>query len=577
MWPFSNKDQPIEPLSKHIESNDRDLSDLNSLNAIVDKEIKKTFDYSQFQMGSESEEGNYFGSEFDIRATVARLKALYVREPWVYATASLIARTLGTVPFLVTNKKTGDVLENHELNKIINGGNYLQDQQSRDMSGYLDLVLTGNYFMITDEAYKMGIHIPVESANLKPRPFDSVSQREEVIKNGPIEAIEINGQGTSASIVPFEQVIHFKLANPFNPLYGLSMFTAAARPILLDRYKNEFEMAFYLRGATNSGVIETDQDISKTRMERLMRTFEQAFTGKRNWWRTLFLPKGARWVSSGLTMNEMQHLEGLRENRLTLLAVLGVPPSQIGIVQDVNRATSETQEAAFWQNCIMPLVWYVAGGWNNSYLIKQVYKGEIEIVPDLTGVEALEGSLYTKAELANSLADWLKVNEIREDILGYEALPPDDVRGEMFAKEVRAQILNPYGDIAPAGSATEEEEAADSTEEEQTRAATTIANTGDGDGEFRHSHSVQWSQETGDGVVLDTQGDGPYHDHQIKAFKVLEGGDDKHKHPNLVTDTELETMDMKAAIKKTATDTQDRLEKTQGDKYHRVLNSHVDH
>jgi hypothetical protein len=84
-------------------------------------------------------------------------------------------------------------------------------------------------------------------------------------------------------------------------------------------------------------------------MKRLMNTFEQVFTGKRNWWRQIFLPKGAKWVSSGLTMSEMQHLEGLRENRLSILAALGIPPSKVGLVQDVNRSTSDNQDKDFWE------------------------------------------------------------------------------------------------------------------------------------------------------------------------------------------------------------------------------------
>lgn len=416
----------------------RDLSDLNSISSLdVDDAIKKDFSYDQFQTSRSDDSGNYFGVEFNIQATIGRLKGLYLREPWVNTCTSLIARNLSTIPFRVYKKGTDEVVKNHPLEAIINSGNYITSQKFRDTCSYSDLVLSGNYFLILDKEFKSCFWVPVETVTPNLRGNDSEKARRDMLEIGPLESITIGDNSllkVSEENIPFERVIHIKLPNPFNPFYGLPLIVAGSRPILLDRYKNEYEMAFYLRGGMHSGVIETEQDISKSRMERLMRTFEQAFTGKRNWWRQLFLPKGAKWINSTLSMAEMQHLESLKENRMTLLANLGIPPSQVGIVQDVNRSTAEDQKANLWNNTIVPLALMIESGWNSSWLIKKKFGDKVYVKADFEGLDALEGSFYTKCELAEKAKNYMTIDEIREFILNIPKLGDD--RGDMFVAEI---------------------------------------------------------------------------------------------------------------------------------------------
>jgi HK97 family phage portal protein len=398
----------------------------------IESSIQKQIDASQYYQAYESmdDQGNYFGSEFNIRATAGRIKGTYTREPWIFTAATLIAKSMATVPFKLLNTQTNEYETEHVLLKKVELGNPLEDAYTLKWKGYLDLVLGGNFFRAYDAAYSQSVHIPVENVSLK------LDAQKRYIES--VIIYDTQRPGNTSTVIPYKQVVHFKYPNPFNVYYGLSLFVAASRPLLLDRYKNEFEMAFYLRGATNSGVIETTDDINKTRMERLMRTFEAVYTGKRNWWRTIFLPKGASWKSSGLSMTEMQHLEGLRENRLTILAVLGIPPSKVGIVQDVNRSTSEDQDKTFWTNTIQPLCDFIASGWNNSHLFRVVYGGKYKLEPDYSGIEALQGSLRSKGEQAKAVESYLLIDEIREDILGYDPLP--DGRGQFFVSEIKPAV-----------------------------------------------------------------------------------------------------------------------------------------
>lgn len=433
---------PLLTAGKHQIEDGDDITSMNAMSTRISESMRKSMDATNFMAFDElgDDKGGFFGPEFDIRSTAGRIKTLYGREPWIATVATLLARTCSNIPLKTYNKGTTTEVPNHPISLLMKSSGPFQDEMARNWTAYLDFALAGNGFLVTDEFYRTLMHVPVELAQLK---FDDNTKR--------VSGLEIfganQGQFQLPSFVDIKYVIHLKMPNPYTPFYGFSLFSAAARPILLDRYKNEFEMAFYLRGATNSGVVESTEDISKSRMQRLMRTFENAFTGKANWWRTLFLPKGAKWTNSSLSMADMQHLEGLKENRLTILAVLGIPPSIVGIVQDVNRATSEQQERIFYQNTIIPFMNFIASAWTGSYVNKVIYRDEVEVRPDFSGIESVQGSIETKGEQSKAMENYFLIDEIRDIVWKKAALP--DEKGQVFA----AQLKTPAVAVATEGGA----------------------------------------------------------------------------------------------------------------------------
>jgi len=583
LWPFSSSKQKqslVLPDGGSLTDYDKELMDftqLNGLQSSISNAIYKQIDISHLaNIQDHGNDSGYFGQEFELRPTAGKMKALFGREPWVYATSQLIARTLSSIPFVVKNTVNHEVNETHPLNAQLKAQSPVQDHKLRDWSGYLDMTLGGNYFLVFDENYKEAMHVPVELISIVLIDPETTPDAEKRFnESGPIDYIEISSSGMNNHFlkpgkIDFKQVIHFKLANPYNPLYGLSMYAAASRPILLDRHKNEFEMAFYLRGGTNAGVIETTEDISRMRMERLMRTYEASFTGKRNWWRQQFLPKGAKWVNAGLNMSEMQHLEGLRENRRTLLAMLGIPPAMVGIVEDVNRATAEVQEQAFWQNTIIPLSYFVAAGWNNSYLVKNIYKGEVEVVPDLSNIDAVVGSLRSKAEDAKSIEDIATINEQRE-LVGLKPLKATDPRGTMFTSQVKKLgMALPFGNGDGTGTIDPNDMGPDETLDTKSQKIAGLTTQSDGDNP--HHHVAEWDPETGNGLTRAIQGEGPDHIHKIVDFKVMVAGEDKHGHPGSLkqSDDSIHKEIFKRA-KITVEANQRRIETRQGEKYVKAL------
>ena len=561
---FSRK-ETTAPVAKKPE----EMAGFNAMDTNIKEAIQKQLSLDDFQTGQLNDQGGYFGVEYDLKTTAGRLKGVYAREPWVFATADKIARTLSTVNFKVRHVQTKQVVDTHPLNKIVSGGNADQDGFTLNWSGYLDLILGGNYFKIVNETYQIPYHLPVELVTPVLKDLAKAGKTD-IEQNGVFDRIEISrteANGKSDSI-DFDNVILFKLPNPFTSLFGMSPFTAATRPILLDRNKGEYEMGFYLKGGTNTGVIETTEDITKSRMDRLMRTFEQAFTGKRNWWRTLFLPKGAKWVNTSLTMKDMDHLEGLKENRKTILAILGIPGSKLGLVEDVNRATAETQDTYFWQETIEPLTKFIEAGYNNSHLVKRVYAGEYEVFADLEGHPALEGSAQTRGESAKALDDVATIGEQRT-IAKLPPLKKTDPRANMFASQMKK--IPP--DAAFLGL-TDDDLGPDLNAENVMKIDVEITA-----GEQKHSHKG-WVGEDGTGITTETS-EGQDHEHQLTGSElengqieitVEPGGKDGHVHPPLEISSNEEIKRLAISNLKTLTTAnQTRIEKSRQSKYRRAL------
>ncbi len=564
--PFKSHKQMLVPVAamqqRAYRSNDDDevvsLDSLNGIAPIIDAAMQRAYNTTDFQFGDD--EGGHFNREFNISANAGRMKALYSREPWVWSSILLMVKKMSTVNFRVMSEATGKEIKDHPLLDLLNKGNVHQDIISRRMSTYVDMIAGGNGLIALDTMYGNALQAPVENVSLVYRDCSSPAQERLVMEDGLVESIQMQrgfSHGTAcgtASIVPYEQIVHFKFPNPSDPTWGISMLVAASRPILLDRHKNEFEMAFYLRGATNAGVIETTEDITKSRMKRLMSTFEAAFTGKRNWWRTLFLPKGAKWVNSGLTMNEMQHLEGLRENRRTLLATLHIPPSQVGIVEDVNRSTSETQETALWMNTIVPLTDLVAAGWNSSHLLRRVYGGQVRVEPVYDSIEAVQGSAQTRGERAKALDNIATVNEQRA-VAGLPPLKENDPRGKMFLIEMQKQMLNPFASFSQPAA---EDIGVSDVEDGMVPVLVDKEKGGD------HTHEAMVDPETGEGHTVETvtteDEEAEPHDHEIVGEllddgtvvgHVQPGGADQHTHPDIVLEIEEEEVEVEEEMRAT--------------------------
>lgn len=251
-----------------------------------------------------------------------------------------------------------------------------------------------------------------------------------------------------------ENVIWFKDFNPKNPYRGFGKVQAAAMEIDIDDFSSEYNRNFFFNGAVPGLFLMTPDDINHDQIKRYANAFQQKFGGRRNSNKIAIL-KG-NWKVDRISgdKKELDFKETQAAVRDKMLATFGVSKSNLGLVEDVNRANSEAQDRRFLGGVIKPrLTAFV--GFLNEFLLPNYDNSESlffnfeDPVPENT---ELNLQIYDNA-LKHG---WMSRNEIRERE-GLEAVDGGDII-YIGANNV------PIGSV---GSEDVPEEAEEAVEEEQ--------------------------------------------------------------------------------------------------------------
>ncbi len=160
----------------------------------------------------------------------------------------------------------------------------------------------------------------------------------------------------SPQIIPFdeEEIIHFKFPSPFNIHYGSGPLHASRFGIDLNEQIKTWGINFFLNNAQPSGVLMTENSLSKDQYERLRDRWNQKYRGSKNAGKVAILESGLKYEQTGSTVKEAQFGEMSREIRDEILAIFGVPASKLGLVEDVNRANAEANDYTYQKETILP-------------------------------------------------------------------------------------------------------------------------------------------------------------------------------------------------------------------------------
>ena len=146
-----------------------------------------------------------------------------------------------------------------------------------------------------------------------------------------------------AQPVPFtvDEIIHVKTPNPFNEYRGLSPAQALTVDLDSERYAARYQQKFFFNDATPGFVLEypaENMPPSETRKE-LVQEWEERYRGFRNRGKVAFL-FGAKANVITMSMKDMDFGVLRKFNRDAIMAAYHVPPSKLGIVENVNKANA---------------------------------------------------------------------------------------------------------------------------------------------------------------------------------------------------------------------------------------------
>lgn len=385
----------------------------------------------------------------------AVLQRIYATETWVYIPVTAIAKSIGGLP-LKLEKKTK--IKQRVLNEVTGVEEEIDQEKWTDATGEklfdrfqypnkhttkteffmllaIDLLTTGQYYIYLDSDEDLGL--VAESA------FDDDANgawgrlRNLIASNTAIKGMyrippslmkpvpKQDGYGLEGYVMQSDrgqfafdcaEIIHVKLPNPLNSTVGMSPLVAAFKPVLLDRFTTEHMIRFYKSGARLGGIIETEKSLNKEQLSRFQRSFENNYTGRQNFHRTLVLPPGMSYKAVEQNPAETALLEFCKYNRETLLSVYNVPPIKVGIMDHANYANAIVQLKIFFNDTIMPYLSFIEDGFNlKNTLMPDTRSFRMKF--DLSDVEALKENNKEMADTAKLMIEGgLSFNEVRKRI-----------------------------------------------------------------------------------------------------------------------------------------------------------------
>lgn len=201
-----------------------------------------------------------------------------------------------------------------------------------------------------------------------------------------------------------EEVIQFRYFNPEQPLRGLAPIKPADLEIKQDHRASLFNNAFFVHGAQLGGVLTSDKTLNPRQVKEIREQFEARHGGVTKAFKTAVLEGGVKFTETGVRQRDMQFVQLRNMSRDIILAVLGVPKSEVGVIEDVNRATAIVSKRTMWENTILPKLTYIEDLlW--SHLFRPTTGENFWGFFDVSQVEALRDDLLTKTEVFEKLVD----------------------------------------------------------------------------------------------------------------------------------------------------------------------------
>jgi HK97 family phage portal protein len=224
------------------------------------------------------------------------------------------------------------------------------------------------------------------------------------------------------------EILHFRIDDPDNDIYGLSPLESLKWAVSADLYAQRYNAAFF----QNSGVTGTIIGVRNANPDEVQRNrawLEQNYTGPENAHKPIVIEGESITIDKAVaTHTEMGFLAGRTFIITEILAVLDVPPAKVGIMETANRSNSKEQDKTFRTESVSPLQ-YIVESVINEQFVKPILGVENTIFVHSEGDtrDAIEQmDYYTKGEA------WgvFNVNEIRAK-LGMAPVEGGDINAVM--------------------------------------------------------------------------------------------------------------------------------------------------
>lgn len=326
----------------------------------------------------------------------ALASAGFAGNPIGYRCVRMIAEASASIPLLAY--VNGAEVTDHPALKLLASPN--PGQPGRE---FLEMV--AGFLLVAGNSYieKVAVDgVPRELYALRPDRMKAVAST-----SGWPDAYEYSVNGQSVRY-PRDRILHLKLFNPLNDLYGLPPLQAAQRSIDTHNAAAAWNKAMLDNSARPSGALvyaAHDGHLTTDQFERLKAELENSYQGAANAGRPMVLEGGLDWKQMGYSPADMQFIEAKNAAAREIALAFGVPPMLLGIPGDNTYANFAEANRSFWRQTVVPLATRIAEALSGFFAAE--FEG-LKLVHDLDQVEALahdRDALWSRINAATFLTE----------------------------------------------------------------------------------------------------------------------------------------------------------------------------
>jgi len=370
------------------------LKKIFSQNSKIKSAVSGGFEILQRMTSNELKKSNYL--------------AQYGKSLYVTACISKIAEKVASIDlelYRVMNSK-GDTKE-VEVSPILNllyKPNPFQTKTEFMETTVINLKCTGDAYWM--KVRNKGGRV-VELWNLRPDLMEIIPDETNFIKE--YKFTKLDGK---EFIFPREDIIHFKYPNPLNQFFGLSPIQSASNRIQTEEQASIYQKNFFLNSARPDAVIKNKSaTMDQGQKDDLRDGWAKRYQGASASSKIAILTGDLEYQQISLSQREMDFIESMKFTRDDILVAFKVPKPIVAIVDDVNRANSETAMYIFLSETVKPEIARICEKINEELIIPDF---GAEYYVDYEDPTPENRELKLKEYSDGLMNNYLLINEVRQ-------------------------------------------------------------------------------------------------------------------------------------------------------------------
>jgi len=341
----------------------------------------------------------------------------YGEEGWLNAVTNAIAREVGAMGFKlyrVKQNKTEEVEQHEALDTLYHVNDFMTKTELINLTVVYKKLTGKAFWYVLKEAGRVKEIYPLRPDYIKIIP-------EENIEDGFVKRYEYQIPGEAKINFEPEEIIYFNQADPLNIRDGVGLGEAAASPIDMTVFAEEWNRNFFFNNAIPNAILSIKGNVPGEQLERFKKEWRNKYQGRKKNSQLAVIGGEAKLEEFGGKARDSAFLEGLEWARDKILAIAQVPKSILGITDDVNRANAEATEWIFAKRVIRPEMEAIVDTLNEFYI--KDYGEDLFLDYDDPTPEDKEAKAKYYEKAWNK---WMTTNEIRQD-LGLDEVEGGDI------------------------------------------------------------------------------------------------------------------------------------------------------